>query len=88
MLRALLLILTTLASPALAETVTLPDGRWYRIDLPPEPSGAPMILALHGGGGNPDQFARNSGLSDLARAKGYAVIYPAGSSRRGLELLT
>jgi polyhydroxybutyrate depolymerase len=88
MIRAILLLLA-LAGPALAETVTLPDGRWYRIDLPPETTGAPILLGLHGGGGNPDQFARNSGLSAPALAQGYAVIYPAGSSRRsGTGLLT
>ena len=88
MFRVLILLLAVVAVPALAETVTLADGRWYRVDLPPDPTGAPVILGLHGGGGNPDQFARNSGLSQPALSAGYAVIYPAGTSRRGLGLLT
>lgn len=86
-LAALILFLVlTLAALARAETVDLED-RWYRIDLPAEPRDAPILLALHGGGGSPDQFARSSGLSAPALAQGYAVIYPAGSSRFG-PLLT
>jgi polyhydroxybutyrate depolymerase len=84
------LLLLGLAQALRAETreVTLPDGRFYRIDLPDAPEGAPLILALHGGGGNPDQFAESSGLAKAAVAKGYAVAFPAGSGRRGDRLLT
>ena len=79
MLRVLLvLFLSTL--PALAETVTL-DGRSYRIDMPAAPQGAPVIVALHGGGGSAGQFARASGLSRPANRAGYAVIYPEGTGR-------
>lgn len=76
-------VLVLLAWPlwARAEEISLGD-RSYVIDLPSRAANAPIILALHGGGGNPAQFARNSGLSRPANAKGYAVIYPAGT---GLE---
>lgn len=83
MLKALILLMA-FGSPALADTQTVSVGeRSYRIDLADRASGA-MILALHGGGGNPDQFARSSGLSRPANAAGYAVIYPAGSGRTRL----
>jgi len=81
-----LLLIAPLAATARTEVITLPDGRSYRIDLPESIANAPLILALHGGGGNPDQFARNTGLSAPANVAGYAVIYPAGSARRGLFL--
>lgn len=78
------LMLLLLVQTLRAETreIALADGRFYRIDLPATPDNAPMILALHGGGGNPDQTARNSGLTAPALAQGYAVIYPAGTGRR------
>jgi polyhydroxybutyrate depolymerase len=76
-----------LALPASAKTVQLGD-RYYEILLPANPRGAPLILALHGGGGDPDQFASASGLGRAAVAKGYAVAFPAGSGRRGDRLLT
>jgi len=79
-----LLILLCLPLTALADQVSMPGGRSYRIDLPADPQGAPILLALHGGGGSPDQFARNSGLSGPAIRAGYAVIYPQGSGRAGL----
>jgi polyhydroxybutyrate depolymerase len=72
---------------AVAETVRLGD-RYYEILLPAMPSGAPLILALHGGGGNPDQFATASGFGRAATRAGYAVAFPAGSGRRGDALLT
>lgn len=84
-LAALVLALaTSLPLHAASQAVALESGRWYRIDLPAKPVGAPVILALHGGGGNPDQFAGSSGLSTPATARGYAVIYPAGSGRTRL----
>lgn len=76
----LLLLLCLAAGPALAETVAL-GGRTYRIDLPAEAQGAPVIVALHGGGGSGAQFARASGLSRPANRAGYAVIYPDGTGR-------
>ena len=79
--------LVLLAWPVWADSQTVNLGdRYYVIDLPAKAANAPMILALHGGGGSPAQFARDSGLSADASAAGYAVIYPAGVGR--LRLLT
>jgi polyhydroxybutyrate depolymerase len=90
-LRALVLsalALAALVPPAWAEMQEVRLGdRFYLIDLPAAPEGAPLILALHGGGGDPAQFARASGLGDAATARGYAVVFPAGSSRRGGDRL-
>lgn len=81
--------LVLLAWPVWADGQTVElGGRSYRIDLPARVQNAPIILALHGGGGNPAQFAANSGFSRPANTKGYAVIYPAGSARGRLGLLT
>lgn len=76
----LVLALCVLSLPAVAETVAL-GGRSYRIDLPSDPARAPVILALHGGGGSADQLARSSGMSKAANRVGYAVIYPEGTGR-------
>ena len=83
-LLSVILLVILWALPATAETVQLGD-RSYRIDLPGRPGGAPLILVLHGGGGDPDQIALVSGISRAARRKGYAVIFPAGT---GNQLLT
>lgn len=80
MLRFLVLLLALATAPAAAETIRLGD-RSYRIDLPANPQGAPVIIGLHGGGGSADQFARSSGLSRPANRQGYAVIYPEGTGR-------
>lgn len=86
-LLSLILPLVLFVLPAAAETVRLGD-RTYQIDLPANPQGAPLILALHGGGGDPDQFASASGLGAKATRAGYAVVFPAGTGRRGDRLLT
>lgn len=74
--------------PVRADTreVTLGD-RFYLIDLPAQSRRAPILLALHGGGGDPAQFSAASGLGRAGTAQGYAVIFPAGSSRRGGDRL-
>lgn len=82
-----LLIALVLSQPLAAETVRLGD-RWYKVELPANPKGAPLILALHGGGGDPDQFASASGLARAANRAGFAVVFPAGTGRRGERLLT
>jgi polyhydroxybutyrate depolymerase len=84
---AILIAALAFALPAGAETVRLGD-RYYDIELPPSPKGAPLILALHGGGGDPEQFASASGFARAATRAGFAVAFPAGSGRRGERLLT
>ena len=87
MRKIVLLIALLFAQPLAAETVRLGD-RWYEIELPANANGAPLILALHGGGGDPDQFASASGLARAATRAGFAVAFPAGTGRRGERLLT
>ena len=87
MYKIALLIALLFSHPLSAETVRLGD-RWYEIELPANPKGAPLILALHGGGGDPDQFASASGLARAANRAGFAVAFPAGTGRRGERLLT
>ena len=81
MLKFLIVLCLALALPAIAETVRLQD-RTYEILLPSDPANAPLILVLHGGGGNPERTARVTGLTRAAVRAGYAVAYPAGTGRR------
>lgn len=72
-----------IASPAVAEMQRVRlEERFYLIDVPANPSGA-MILALHGAGGNPANFARGTGLAEAALPLGYAVIFPGGVEAEG-----
>jgi polyhydroxybutyrate depolymerase len=64
-------------------SVTMADGRAYLAFLPKEAKGAPLIVALHGGGGSARGFARNIGLAGPAMAAGYAVIFPDGTGSWG-----
>jgi polyhydroxybutyrate depolymerase len=86
-MRLVLLLLILLPAIARADTLTrveMPEGRFYLIVVPEGAPNPPLILALHGGGGAPDQFARTSSLTAPALAAGFAVAYPAGNAgRRG-----
>lgn len=78
-----ILAVVLIASPAVAEMQRVRlDQRFYLIDLPEKPTGA-VIVALHGAGGNPANFAKVSGLSEAALPLGYAVIFPAGVEAEG-----
>jgi poly(3-hydroxybutyrate) depolymerase len=44
---------------------------------------APLLVALHGMGGNPRQIMRSRGLTDLAERHGYIVVAPMGYNSRG-----
>ena len=47
----------------------------------------PVLLALHGGGGNAGQFQRSAGLDGLADSVGVIVVYPDGTGPiRGILL--
>jgi polyhydroxybutyrate depolymerase len=64
--------------------ITLPGGRHYLLALPPGAAHPPLILALHGGGGSPEQFAADSRLAEMGTGAGFAVAFPAGSGRTRL----
>src|SRR5687767_7096561 len=59
--------------------------RTYLLHLPPsrEPSHPiPLLFVFHGAGGDAEGFARHTGLTGAATARGYAVVYPNGVNRR------
>ena len=65
--------------------------RSYRLHLPDAAApgtALPLVMALHGGGGNARNIERMSGLSGIADREGFAVVYPNGSGRLRHALLT
>ncbi|MEW6277892.1 MAG: PHB depolymerase family esterase [Candidatus Eremiobacterota bacterium] len=61
------------------------DGRerTYHVKIPsPMPPGKlPLVIVLHGGGGNGRQMARFAGFSDLADERGFFAVYPDAYER-------
>jgi polyhydroxybutyrate depolymerase len=57
--------------------------RHYLVHVPAKALGhaAPMLLALHGGGGDMDSQARNYGLVEKSDEAGFILVAPNGSSR-------
>lgn len=43
----------------------------------------PLVVGLHGLGGNPQQFMRTRGLTEQAEKHGYVVVTPMGYNPRG-----
>jgi len=98
----LILLLTALiaAVPACAGTLRPGDYRFeleaggrarsYLVHVPPQAfAGAlPVLLSLHGGGGNAQQHRQSTGMDAAADRDGYIAVYPNGSGRLGERLLT
>ena len=85
-MRHALLILVFLISPACllqAQNIDFEhDGltRQYRIHIPSNPqANAPLVLVLHGYGGNNNDMKNNYGWTELADQKGFVVVFPNGT---------
>jgi polyhydroxybutyrate depolymerase len=62
-----------------------PDGRTrtYRLHVPESaPARAPLVLALHGGGGNAESTQNTLGLDAIADVEGFVVAYPNGTGKK------
>jgi len=66
--------------------------RSYVVRLPPALVSSkvrvPLVLVLHGGGGNAANAESMTGFTDKAAKEGFIVVYPEGSSRFRDKLLT
>lgn len=65
--------------------------RSYILHIPPtydKNTPTPLVLSLHGGGGNAENQRRVSGFNELADEKGFIVVYPDGSGRLEENILT
>ncbi len=57
-------------------------NRWARVFVPTHGdtnTKLPLVVGLHGGGGNPRQFARVTGFEKLAQREGFLLATPAGT---------
>jgi len=67
-------------------------GRSYVVRAPGELASdnglVPLVLVLHGGGGNAGNAERMTGFTDKAGREGFIVAYPEGTGRRNNRFLT
>lgn len=103
MLGAIATTLVTLSLPVAAEQPVHPhavdallvhDGmqRSYTIHVPGRvdkgQAKVPLVIVLHGGGGNARNAERMTGFNRVADREGFIVAYPEGTGRRRNTLLT
>jgi polyhydroxybutyrate depolymerase len=73
-------------------TVSVGDlQRRYRVHVPAKYNASkptPLIIAYHGGGGNPESMVRLSGLNEKSEQAGFMVVYPFGTGRLEDHMLT
>ena len=85
-MRRILIIVLACLFPAVAasgQNISFShDGlsRQYRIYIPDSlPKNAPLVLALHGYGGNNNDMMNNYGWTDLSDKEGFVVAFPNGT---------
>jgi polyhydroxybutyrate depolymerase len=77
-----------------ASTVALEHGgreRRYHLHVPPHAqniAGMPLLLVLHGGGGNGEQVRATTGLAEAGVRAGFVVVFPDGTGPLRQKLLT
>lgn len=79
------------AGPARADESFTLQGREYIIHKPPtvQPGQLlPAVIAMHGGGGNAEDFIQRYNLSPHADKAGMMIVYPEGTSGVGDKLRT
>lgn len=81
------------SAPAARQTLSYQGiERSYVIRIPaglPRDGGKlPLVLVLHGGGGNAENAEKMTGFTAKAEKEGFIVVYPEGSGRRPHKLLT
>lgn len=42
----------------------------------------PLVLVMHGGGGNPEEMSRDTGMNNVSDRNNFIVAYPAGTAAR------
>ncbi len=65
--------------------------RRYRVHVPAKYDASKptaVIIAYHGGGGNPESMVRLSGLNEKSEQAGFMVVYPFGTGRLEDHMLT
>jgi polyhydroxybutyrate depolymerase len=63
--------------------------RSYLVYAPPgDGEKQPIVIVLHGGGGNAENAVRMTGFTDKARAEGFIAVYPNGTGRFDNMLFT
>jgi polyhydroxybutyrate depolymerase len=88
---ALLLLCLLFVSPARADEVIEFQGRDVVIHMPPAITpgkSLPAVLAMHGGGGNAEDFIARYNLIEYADSTGMMIVFPEGTGGIGDKLRT
>jgi len=88
-----LILSTILTGCVTSKQSVIYDGRTrsYILHIPSfynDSTPFPLVIALHGGGGNSKSMMDKTGFNDLADEKGFIVVYPDGTGRFKNRLLT
>ena len=89
----MLLISTIFSGCITTKQSIIYDGRTrtYLLHIPPQYDDSksfPLVIALHGGGGNSKNMMEKTGFNNLSDEKGFIVVYPDGVGRFKNRLLT
>ncbi len=72
----------------LPAAVVAPEAASGAAQKPQQSKRLPLVVVLHGGGGNGEHVARTSQFAELADREGFVVAFPDGTGRLRGKLLT
>jgi polyhydroxybutyrate depolymerase len=89
----LIILISTINGCITSKQSMIYEGRTrtYLIHIPPQYDNSksfPLVIALHGGGGNSMNMMEKTGFNNLSDEKGFIVVYPDGVGRFKNRLLT
>ena len=83
---------TKLVAGEHTRTIAVDDlQRRYRVHVPKNYDAAnstPVVMVFHGGGGNPENMVRLTGMNAKSDEAGFMVVYPFGTGKLADTLLT
>ena len=87
----IILVLSGVSNADTTDSIDHNGSRHFRIHLPPQYQQGkplPVVIVIHGGGGNADGVANSTDMNIVADKYGFITVYPSGTGKKEDKFLT